>query len=486
MRRYTRIFALILALVTVFVLPVSADDFDNLDGWMNVLEYDTVNSSGSNTFTNSGEFVAKFYFPYQTSLGTIDAVIWSSRSFTVTNNNDDPLTVTYLGSNLYRVYGSSPNWHSSYLYLKFVVSSSASMQIKSLYMANSNYIHVTEVGTLTVGSSSYTMASSTSSVTHNFSESGISGYGQSYRAFFSSSNWKKYDYLDFYIRAWVGSLDSISCSFAGIAVPCSYSYIASDDWEFSNYYNLLVRVDVRGLDRSKTDVPMLLLSGVCEIGDEQFISLTQVNGYVVTDPMSPLMYYFTQIQSRLDAAFADQMDFYVDNLAALQQIASNISSGINTLSMGINSMSQSISTRIDTFRGSMESYLEELPARIAEEIAKIFRPSEGKMEQVQQESQELAQDRLGAVYQATQVIDQVASAFTVQTTQGFINIPVCSVMLSSVPFEFGGWNVQIIPDGFGGIVETLKYVIDIVCTLAFINGLKRRLEGVLGGESGVD
>lgn len=47
-------------------------------------------------------------------------------------------------------------------------------------------------------------------------------------------------------------------------------------------------------------------------------------------------------------------------------------------------------------------------------------------------------------------------------------------------FTFGGYDVQIVPTGFDFIVNILKTVIGIVCTILCVNALRKKYDEVMG------
>lgn len=103
------------------------------------------------------------------------------------------------------------------------------------------------------------------------------------------------------------------------------------------------------------------------------------------------------------------------------------------------------------------------------------------MESVADQSQELAEDRLGAVAQAGAVIDNLTGVFQYQGVMDTIAFPALTINFGGVPWTFGGWDVPVIPPGFEPLVESLKLLIDIVATLAFIQAMRHRLEKLLVG-----
>lgn len=128
----------------------------------------------------------------------------------------------------------------------------------------------------------------------------------------------------------------------------------------------------------------------------------------------------------------------------------------------------------------------ELPGKIVtgikEAIQDLFVPDAEAIASQKDKWEGLLADRFGAVYEAGTIAEDFAAAFVPGETQDMITFPATTFDLGEADFTFGGWEVDVIPDGFEGIIDTLKLIINIVCTLAFVNGLKNRFENVLDGD----
>lgn len=112
-------------------------------------------------------------------------------------------------------------------------------------------------------------------------------------------------------------------------------------------------------------------------------------------------------------------------------------------------------------------------------IKSLFVPDESFMIENQERWESLLSERFGAVYESVEIIDEWAEAFKYESTQSTIKFPEVKLNFGDTSFTFGGWEVDVVPDGFDFLIEALKMILDIVCTLMFVNGLKHRLEGVL-------
>lgn len=126
----------------------------------------------------------------------------------------------------------------------------------------------------------------------------------------------------------------------------------------------------------------------------------------------------------------------------------------------------------------------ELPNKIIEGIKNLFIPSEEDITNMKDKWDTLLSDRFGALYQVTSLISDYASSFKEQS-KNTITFPSISIPLAGATFEFGGWEVQVVPDGFGIIFDTLKMITSILATMLFINGLKNRFDKIMGGADNI-
>lgn len=125
-----------------------------------------------------------------------------------------------------------------------------------------------------------------------------------------------------------------------------------------------------------------------------------------------------------------------------------------------------------------------LPDKIGDAVGGVMNdalvPDSDSVSEQQDKWNQLLSDRFGALYQVGDLVTDYAAAF-VESEQNTIDIPTVTIPLGEVDFTFGGWTVQVVPDGFEVVISALKLIVSIACTFLFVNGLKRRFEGLLGG-----
>ena len=115
-------------------------------------------------------------------------------------------------------------------------------------------------------------------------------------------------------------------------------------------------------------------------------------------------------------------------------------------------------------------------------LQELFVPTQEEMAVIKIQWDELLQTRFGAVYDAIDLIADFVAEFKEQPLQNYIDFPrVIVPLLGSDKFTFGGWRVYVVPDGMEFLIQAVKKIISILCTLWFINGLRSRYDRIMEG-----
>lgn len=148
---------------------------------------------------------------------------------------------------------------------------------------------------------------------------------------------------------------------------------------------------------------------------------------------------------------------------------------------------------LDSILGFVKSIKEgvlNLPTLIWEKISNglqsLFIPSDEYIIQFKNDIDILLSERLGAVYEVVDITLNSWEQIQDYDETNTIKLPRIRHYFrdgssDGTWFTFGGQQVQIVPDGFEEIVTTLKIIIGIVCTVAFVNGLKKRYDEIMKG-----
>ena len=136
--------------------------------------------------------------------------------------------------------------------------------------------------------------------------------------------------------------------------------------------------------------------------------------------------------------------------------------------------------------GDIGQAIIELPGKIADLVVtgvkNLFIPSTEDVENFSGKMDTLLENKLGAVYQVSNTVIEAWDRVQEADEQDTINFPETEIqLLGDDTFAFGGYDVQIVPEGFTWLATIVKSVAGIVATIAFINGLRKRYDEVMEG-----
>lgn len=130
--------------------------------------------------------------------------------------------------------------------------------------------------------------------------------------------------------------------------------------------------------------------------------------------------------------------------------------------------------------------LTELPALIWQKfedgIKFLFLPTEEYIVNYKKDMDTLLADKFGAVYEVVNLTFESWDRITANDEQNIISVEEVTIPLpDDNEFSFGGYDVPIVPSGFEWLATSVKTVVGIVCTVAFVNGLRKRYDEIMRG-----
>ena len=178
------------------------------------------------------------------------------------------------------------------------------------------------------------------------------------------------------------------------------------------------------------------------------------------------------------------------NYEVIQYLGEIEQSGQYQFSLNVQSeeagLLEDISGSVQEGFNKVETEIKSLPEKIWEKISNglksLFVPSEESMTAYKDKWDELLASRFGAVYQVVNIMTDSWDGIMQADQTDTINFPQASINFSGTPFTFGGYDVKIVPDGFGVLVTAIKSIVAIVCTVAFVNGMRKRYDEIMGVE----
>lgn len=218
----------------------------------------------------------------------------------------------------------------------------------------------------------------------------------------------------------------------------------------------------------------------------KFLGYSYFNGY--GDKLVDMQYLLKTLKLTIKTEGVDKST--ADIVVNLGNIEDSINQGFDqmgdkldgvqdSINQGVENVTNKQDTIIDKISSGFANIGNQVKKAVSDAVTELFVPSEEDMVAQYDKWDSLMADRFGAVYESSQIIDDFVESIKVSDTQDTINFPVVSVDLVGTTFEFGGWEVDVVPDGFQWLVDILKMVSNIGCTVLFINGMRSRYESVV-------
>lgn len=116
-----------------------------------------------------------------------------------------------------------------------------------------------------------------------------------------------------------------------------------------------------------------------------------------------------------------------------------------------------------------------LPSNIVNGLGNIlkslFVPSEEELSNWMNTFDSFFADHFGFVYQGASVVVETFQVLydSANDVSDTITIPEFTYNFDGAEFNFGGYVVDVIPEGFESVVDVLKFIVNIVMSLAFLN-----------------
>lgn len=190
-------------------------------------------------------------------------------------------------------------------------------------------------------------------------------------------------------------------------------------------------------------------------------------GVVIYSNVSQYKYLFTRDSNSVSlfSRYQYEFDFSITSVSVTVQDESGLLNGViawlKKIWNGISGLAGNIA------------------ATIGSKLEELFVPNDGRILAIKEEFEQELRGRFGVLFDAVDIVDMVADTFVYKGTAETITMPSVTVNLAGTPFTFGGYEVDVIPDGFEDLVDALRLVVNITCTWWFVLAMKKRLEEVL-------
>ena len=164
--------------------------------------------------------------------------------------------------------------------------------------------------------------------------------------------------------------------------------------------------------------------------------------------------------------------------------AINLAVTIQSEEAGLLSSIVSIMNKVKDGITSLFNAIKELPSTIWSYIEnglkRLFIPSEDFLVTFKDDMENVLSDRLGAVYEVLDISFESWDRIKEYDSKNEIDFPTASISVGAgQKFTFGGYKVKIVPQGMEILPGMTKIIIGIVCTIAFVNGLRKRYDEIM-------
>lgn len=302
----TRLFSLALACVILASsLAVPASAAETGSKFFNILDYCLPNDGDTSfvTVTPSNNRVS-FSFPELFAIASIDIVvdiggaIPSSVAF-VGYSWSDNLTVQHIGNSLYRIYGTTTPMGVNSFDIQFNINNTSWITFHRVDIAITSFDRFDIPAHCDISSSLFSDTinyNPSDTINHRIFATSSDYSDTHFRTVTWADDWRKYDYIDFLISYDVAEITSISARLDGSILPFTVNYIQSSPVE-GNSYDVFIRLDLTGVDRSSSGRPIITLEGRLDVAASAGIYFLDCIGHVEVNNVSPVFYYLRMVKA---------------------------------------------------------------------------------------------------------------------------------------------------------------------------------------------
>lgn len=272
--RFHAVLALILAFVLVVPFKVQAEGFQ----WVELLDDQTVNSSGKNWFSYTSSTTFEVPTPMQMRVSAVDMLIACTNGTIPTKvefydgSSWVALNVTSISNGMARVFGTLT--YTFYTSLKFRFTKSGSttstVEILSLKMQTLRVTEANATGAITILDNGISSSMSTGTVKYLNPSTGAAE-PRSFQINANYSNAYVYDYLTLFGYVDYASITSIRAVYGTTVLPYDVNFIdvnSSMIWNASDFdtagyglYYFSITVDLSQIDRAAKNTCQIIISG---------------------------------------------------------------------------------------------------------------------------------------------------------------------------------------------------------------------------------
>lgn len=320
------------------VVPAKATGIDNYD-FIDLLDYTTVGTYNNFIWTVAGDNMVSIDMPSSGLVQYIDLLVESETSdfevyYQKPNGSEQLLTKSSIGNGLYRVYGTVSKWRveSVDLRLAYGVAGWINFLRADISMVSTSHFFTPCSGLFEAMEFYEYLYRDPSTSDPAYIEDVFDGELEADTAFTLTMEvplWRNFDYIDIELALLTEEITSISAYYGDIVLPVDVSEYsgAADD---RSQRIVTMRVDMRGLNKQLEDKygnplePVFYVSGNLSPLKTFKVHILNCSGYVITNDVNPLYYYFRDLGNRISGFFSDLGDSFASQFDGLKSHLSGL------------------------------------------------------------------------------------------------------------------------------------------------------------------
>lgn len=310
------------ALICVFTLaaPARAAEISN-DMLLDVLEFNT-DKIDVQTFTTSSPTIT-FTLPEKIPVRYVECLViiggTTPSGFTYHGDDDEAMTMTYLGNSMYRLYCDAKG---SFNRVKISCNTTGSTRVtfEQVKIASRPWTHTDiesycDIASVDYNSTIHYVPSDTTNG-RNFDAQDVQYAESMFTATFYVNDWQKYDYIDFSASFEVLGINSITAYFGDTLLEVEHNQWSNG--QLMQEYQITARVNLTGLDRTASYTPKVVITGQWYSGWVNRIDVLGTTGYVILNDYNFLYYYLGNIGNYIQTGFSNINSWITTQTIALQ------------------------------------------------------------------------------------------------------------------------------------------------------------------------
>lgn len=164
-----------------------------------------------------------------------------------------------------------------------------------------------------------------------------------------------------------------------------------------------------------------------------------------------------------------------------------IKNKVSDIATGVWSIPTNLFNKFSTALNNIYDTVTNIPLLIWEKIENgfkvLFVPTDEQILNFKSGLSSSLKEEFGAVYQVVEIFSNKWNCVMESGQTHYIDFPSATIKLpDNNSFTFGGYKVNVVPEGFEWLAVTVKSFFGIIFTLAFVNGLRKKYDEVMGVE----